>query len=113
MSHNHCIRTSLNLTDKTITFSNEFCETLSYKGHSSLLYHATLSYKTDACPKCQSLNSDFSIVKNGYLTSQVKWLSQCHMPTFIELKKQHFLCKRCSSSFFGNFFRDRKTLVYC
>ena len=99
MSHNHCIRTSLNLTDKNITFSNEFCETLSYKGHSSLLYHATLSYKPDACPKCQALNSDFSIVKNGYLTSQVKWLSQCHMPTFIELKKQRFLCKCCSSSF--------------
>ncbi|CAM3364636.1 transposase [Vagococcus fessus] len=99
MSHNHCIRTSLNLTDKNITFSKCFCETLSYKGHSSLLYHAILSYKTNTCPKCQAPNSNYSIVKNGYLTSQLKSLSQSHMPTFIELKKQWFLCKCCSSSF--------------
>ncbi|WP_422678734.1 transposase family protein [Carnobacterium maltaromaticum] len=36
-----------------------------------------------------------AIVKNGFLTSNIKWISTTHFPTYLVLKKQRFLCREC------------------
>lgn len=99
MSHNHCIRMSLDLKDKHITFEENFCEEKKIKGVNSKIYLATLTYSPDQCPCCAMPNNDFSIVKNGFLTSRIKWVSMAHYPTYIRLKKQRFLCRNCQTTF--------------
>ncbi|RSU11962.1 transposase family protein, partial [Vagococcus elongatus] len=39
------------------------------------------------------------MVKHGFLTSRLKWLSSSHQPTFIQLKKQRFFCRDCQTTF--------------
>lgn len=99
MSHNDCIRISLDLKDKNIKFEEKFCEAKKIKGVNSKVYLATLTYTPDNCKSCGMPNQDFSIVKNGFLTSQIKWLSTAHYPTYIRLKKQRFLCRNCQATF--------------
>ncbi|RST97694.1 hypothetical protein CBF37_09475 [Vagococcus vulneris] len=36
-------------------------------------------------------NKKYSIVKNGFITSRIKWLSAAHYPTYLLLKKQRIL----------------------
>lgn len=59
---------------------------------------ATLTYTPDKCTCCGMPNKDFSIVKNGFLTSRIKWVSMAHYPTYIRLK-QRFLCRNCQTTF--------------
>ncbi|WP_412097249.1 transposase family protein [Carnobacterium maltaromaticum] len=61
--------------------------------------YATLTYKPVCCIRCGCLNTHFSIVKNGFLTSNIKWISTTHFPTYLVLKKQRFLCRECQGSF--------------
>lgn len=44
-------------------------------------------------------NENYSIVKNGFLTTKIKWLNTTNWPTYLYLKKQRFLCRHCHSSF--------------
>ena len=99
MSHNHCIRVSLDLKDKNISFDSIFCEERLINGVRSKVYNGLLTYKPLACPCCGIKNEHYSIVKNGFLSSRVKWLSTAHYPTYILLKKQRFLCRHCHFSF--------------
>lgn len=99
MSHNDCIRIALSLKDKNIVFEEKFCEERLIKGVNSVLYFATLTYHPTHCQRCGIKNTHFTVVKNGYLTSNVKWLSTSHQPTYIQLKKQRFLCRDCQATF--------------
>ncbi|MFI4080521.1 ISL3 family transposase, partial [Vagococcus fluvialis] len=99
MSHNHCIRLSLDLKDKNIYFDSIFCEEQLIKGIRSKIYKGILTYTPSACPCCGIKNEQFSIVKNGFISSRIKWLSVAHYPTYLLLKKQRFLCRHCDSSF--------------
>ncbi|EHY9269700.1 ISL3 family transposase, partial [Enterococcus faecalis] len=99
MSHNHCIRISLDLKDKNISFDSNFCEEQLIKGVKSKVYKGILTYNPSACPCCGIKNEQFAIVKNGFMSSRIKWLSVAHYPTYILLKKQRFLCRHCHSSF--------------
>lgn len=99
MSHNDCIRTALNLKDKNIIFNEKFCEEKKMKGLKSVVYYATLTYRPNHCRQCGVKNECFKIVKNGFLTSKIKWLSTSHQPTYICLKKQRFLCRECQGTF--------------
>ena len=99
MSHNHCIRLSLDLKDKNISFDSIFCEEQLIKGVRSKVYKGILTYNPSACPCCGVKNEQFSIVKNGFISSRIKWLSVAHYPTYLLLKKQRFLCRHCDSSF--------------
>ena len=99
MSHNHCILLSLDLKDKNIYFDSIFCEEQLIKGVRSKVYKGILTYNPSACPCCGVKNEQFSIVKNGFISSRVKWLSVAHYPTYLLLKKQRFLCRHCDSSF--------------
>ncbi|MDT2747965.1 ISL3 family transposase [Vagococcus fluvialis] len=99
MSHNHCIRTTLDLKDKNIYFDSIFCEEKMIKGVRSKLFKGVLTYNPSACPCCGIKNENYSVVKNGFISSRIKWLSMAHYPTYLLLKKQRFLCRHCHSSF--------------
>ena len=99
MSQDHSIRISLDLKDKNITFKENFCEDVIIKTFKSKLYHATLSYIPLFCQCCGIKNEQFQVVKNGYLTSRIKWISTSRFPTYIQLKKQRFLCRSCGATF--------------
>lgn len=99
MSLTHCIRTLLDLKDKNISFPENYCEERVIKGRRTKLIYATLTYKPVCCARCGCLNTQFSIVKNGFLTSNIKWISTTHFPTYLVLKKQRFLCRECHCSF--------------
>ncbi|HCM88924.1 MAG TPA: hypothetical protein DIS85_03395 [Vagococcus sp.] len=66
MSLNHCIRISLDLKDKNITFNTSFCEEKLIKGVLSKIYYGTLTYQPKACPCCVVKNEKYCIVKNGF-----------------------------------------------
>ena len=99
MSHNHCIRTALDLKDKNIYFDSIFCEEKIIKGVRSKLFKGVLTYNPSACHCCGIKNENYSVVKNGFISSRIKWLSMAHYPTYLLLKKQRFLCRHCHSSF--------------
>ncbi|MFU7519660.1 ISL3 family transposase [Vagococcus salmoninarum] len=99
MFHNDYIRLSLNLKDPNITFAEKACVEQKIKGVTATLYFATLTYIPTHCNCCDRENTDFLIVKNGFLTSRVKWLHLANRPAYIELKKQRFLCRKCKRTF--------------
>ena len=99
MPRNNCIRIALDLKDKNILFDENFCEEKRIKGFRSKVYYATLTYQPSHCECCGMKNHSYSIVKNGYLTSRVKWVSSTHYPTYIQLKKHRFLCRECGVTF--------------
>ncbi|MDH5042449.1 hypothetical protein EB57_02851 [Enterococcus faecalis] len=69
MSHNHCIRISLDLKDKNISFDSNFCEEQLIKGVKSKVYKGILTYNPSACPCCGIKNEQFAIVKKVLLQS--------------------------------------------
>lgn len=99
MSHNNCIRVSLDLKDTNIYIDSISCEEYVIKGVRSKIFKGTLAYKPLACPCCGIKNEDYCIVKNGFISARIKWLSVSHYPTYLLLKKQRFLCRECHSSF--------------
>ncbi|MFC4710940.1 ISL3 family transposase [Enterococcus eurekensis] len=99
MFHNDCIRKSIDLKDKNITFDHLFCEELVIKGRKSKVYHAKLSYQPEECKECKKENTKHSIVKNGFMLSKIKWISHTRYPTYLFLRKQRFLCRQCGASF--------------
>lgn len=86
MSLTHCIRTLIDLKDKNIPFPENYCEERVIKGRRTKLIYATLTYKLVCCTRCGCLNTQFSVVKNGF-------------PTYLVLKKKRFLCRECHCSF--------------
>ncbi|WP_165866680.1 transposase family protein [Vagococcus vulneris] len=84
---------------ENIYFDSIFCEEEITKGVKSKIYKGRLTYKPLACPCCGIKNKKYSIVKNGFITSRIKWLSVAHYPTYLLLNKQRFLCRLCHSSF--------------
>ncbi|MFU7519902.1 ISL3 family transposase [Vagococcus salmoninarum] len=99
MFHNDYIRLSLNLKDPNITFAEKACVEQKIKGVTATLYFATLTYTPTHCKCCDRENTDFLLVKNGFLTSRIKWLHLANRPAYIELKKQRFLCRKCKRTF--------------
>lgn len=99
MSYNDCIRISLGLKDHNINFEKKFCEEKKIKGLNSVVYFVTLTYRPTHCRCCGIVNEGFAVVKNGFLTSHIKWLNASHQPTYIRLKKQRFLCRECQATF--------------
>lgn len=99
MSHTDYIRLMLNLKDQHITFEEKVCEERTAKGVTASSYFATLTYQPTHCACCGFPNQDYSIVKNGFLTSRITWLNMANRPAYIHLKKQRFLCRLCQATF--------------
>lgn len=56
--------TMLRIKDKNIIISDTITED-KYKGHKSLFFYATLTYKPSHCDNCLAKNENYSIIKNG------------------------------------------------
>src|SRR5699024_5083399 len=57
-----------------------------------------LTYIPKACKCCGCVN-DGSIVKNGTKLTHPLLLDMAGCPTYLELKKQRFLCRECGQTF--------------
>lgn len=58
-----------------------------------------LSYNPEACPVCGTISENYSIIKNGTKTSDIKILPINGDPAILRVQKQRFLCKSCGHSF--------------
>ena len=98
LSHNHSIRSLLNLKDNNIFFDTYFLKDLNIKGVKSKVFSAELTYSPAHCECCGSVNNN-SIIKYGFKTTLIKIPMVSNYNTYIELKKQRFLCKECGKTF--------------
>lgn len=87
----------LSITDANIIFSDEIYEK-KINNLNTLVFNATLTYKSYHCPKCGNCDNK-KIIKHGSKNSIVRILPVNGQPAAIELKKQRFLCKECKSTF--------------
>lgn len=97
MSFNNFTTKMLSITDANIIFSDEIYEK-KINNLNTLVFNATLTYKSYHCPKCGNCDNK-KIIKHGSKNSIVRILPVNGQPAAIELKKQRFLCKECKSTF--------------
>ena len=88
----------LEIKDENISVS-ERIDSVVKKGIRHTVIFAKLSYNPDACPVCGTINENYSIIKNGTKTSNIKILPINGDPAFLRVQKQRFLCKSCGHSF--------------
>lgn len=97
MSLNNFTTKMLSITDANIIFSDKTYEK-KINNLNTLVFNATLTYKSNHCPKCGNCDNK-KIIKHGSKNSIVRILPVNGQPAAIELKKQRFLCKECKSTF--------------
>ena len=83
-------------------FSNNFYSKRKVKYQDTHIFWATLTYSPNACPCCGGVNESNSIVKNGFKSSNIKFLPISNLPAILVLKKQRFFCRNCDSSFMAS-----------
>ena len=88
----------LQIKDKNVKWEDNVGEVY-FKKKKSLFFSATYTYCPDACPSYGCVNRDFSIVKNGTLTSRITLNPISRLPAFLKLRKQRFFCRECFHSF--------------
>lgn len=99
MSHNHFIGTLLGIKDKNIKVDEDnWLKEDVRNGLRCKIISATLTYIPKACKCCGCMN-DSSIVKNGTKLTHPLLLDMAGCPTYLELKKQRFLCRECGQTF--------------
>ena len=91
----HSIKNLLNIKDKNIFFTQTGVSVENFKGISSKIIHAKLSYSPDKCPHCQAKD----IIKWGSKTSNIRLLKVLGYNTILRLQKQRFRCKECEKTF--------------
>lgn len=100
MSMSHSIRLILNIKDKRVKFSKNCVFKKCINGIQCLVYKGTLSPNTpDSCPKCGCVNQHFDIIKHGFKSIRIKMPRVSNQRTFLDLRKQRYLCKHCSHTF--------------
>ena len=83
--------TMLRIKDKNIIISETITED-KYKGHKSLFFYTTLTYKSSHCDNCLAKNENYSIIKNGKKFSTITLLRIMERPAYLKLK-QRFIVK--------------------
>lgn len=97
LSHNYSIKILLNIKDKNIFFDNNFVENKNVKGINSKVFNAKLTYSPNNCPCCGGDGKQ--IIKYGFKASLINMPKISSFNTYINLKKQRFLCKQCYQTF--------------
>ena len=95
---NYFISKTLGIEDPNIIFENKI-EEIEFKGQKCKYFYAKVSYTPDCCESCGVLNTNHTIVKNGFKNSRITIPKISEMNTFLVLKKQRFYCKNCCSYF--------------
>src|SRR5690625_309890 len=89
----------LDIQDENIVFEENCVKEGLFKGKTCKFITGKLTYTPTHCKKCGVKNEDYTIYKNGTQTSRITLpISGVHT-TYLNLKKQRFICKACQSSF--------------
>lgn len=83
----------LGINDDNITLDNKYKEE-KVNGIMSFIFSGELSYKNKCCknPDCKSKKT---LSKNGYNTVRITMLKLSEKNTYLDLRKQKFICKEC------------------
>ncbi|AQS52726.1 hypothetical protein BW727_101070 [Jeotgalibaca dankookensis] len=99
MSHKHSILNLLGIKDKNIkVMDKDWLKEEVRNGLHCKIISAKLTYTPEACKCCGCVNEG-SIVKNGTKLTHPLLLDMAGCPTYLELKKQRFLCRECGQTF--------------
>lgn len=98
MPINNSILKTLNMKDENIIFSENFIKEEKIKGKRSLIYNGYLDSKPEYCPNC-GVVKDEKMVKNGCKVSRIKIPKISELNSYLDLKKQKYLCKHCNKQF--------------
>ncbi len=98
MSINNSILKLLNKKDKNLIFNENFIEERKIKSTRSLVIKGYLKNDFEFCPCCGCIN-DNTIIKKGARTSLITINKHAELTTYLELKKQRYICKNCNKMF--------------
>ena len=91
-------RKLLGLTDKHLSFGEDWLEYRQTKGVQTQVIKATLTYIPTYCENCGVKNQG-QIIKNGYHLTRAQLPVFNGRLTFLELKRSRFLCHECGKTF--------------
>ncbi len=95
MSINNSILKLLNMEDSNLIFDENICEERKIKNKRCLILKGYLKNEFEYCPCCGCIN-DETIIKYGTKTSFIKIPKISELDSYLELKKQKYLCKICN-----------------
>ena len=102
MSQENYILDLLNIKDKNIKLTNNFCKNEKIEDTEYKIVEATLSPIQLFCPKCGCVFDDEQTYeKNGFKTSDILMLDICNYGFILRLHKQRYLCHNCNKKFFA------------
>ena len=95
MSINNSILKLLNMKDSNLIFDENFCQERNIKNKRSLIIKGYLKNEFEYCPCCGCINNS-TIIKYGSKTCLIKIPKISELDSYLELKKQKYLCKNCN-----------------
>jgi transposase len=99
LSYSNSIKSLIDIQDPNITFDEDCVKAGTFKGKACKYISGTLTYSPTHCVNCGVENTNFTIYKNGTQLSRITLPFTGVNPTYLLLKKQRFLCKKCNNSF--------------
>lgn len=88
-------RKLLNLTDKSIIFEKDWLTEATIRGRRSNIIRGRLTSPDRICPSCHQN----TCVKNGTYTTKTQLPEFNRVTTYLELKRERYLCKKCHTTF--------------
>ena len=95
MSINNSILKLPNMKDSNLIFDENFFEEINIKNKRCLIIKGYLKNEFEYCPRCGCIN-DRTIIKYGLKTCLIKIPKISELDSYLELKKQKYLCKNCN-----------------
>lgn len=99
MSSFNDIKILLDIQDINLQFENNCVKEGTYKGKPCKYVTGKLTYIPTSCEVCKASNDNYNVYKNGTQLSRITLPITGVHPTYLLLKKQRFMCKRCNNSF--------------
>ncbi|WP_436950443.1 hypothetical protein [Staphylococcus xylosus] len=87
---NYFISKTLEIENPNVIFDNKL-EEIEYKGQRYKYYYAKVTYTPGFCESCGVLNTNYSIVKNGFKSSRITIPKVSEMNVFLILRKAKIL----------------------
>src|SRR5699024_11440878 len=83
------ISKTLGIEAPNVIFDNKL-EEIEYKEQRYKYYYVKVTYTPDCCVNCGVLNTNYTIVKNGFKSSRITIPKISEMNAFLILKKKRF-----------------------
>jgi transposase len=101
MTHSNYTRNILNIEDENIIFEENCFKKVKIKNIETFVFHGTLTYKPEYCPRCGCINETSNDIINWGMKKncKIKIPKVSNYNTLLILNKQRFFCKHCHSTF--------------